>query len=76
MSNAAVFALVIASAVFAAEPEDKDLTIMRLQKVIAEQTIQRMMENRLVAEYERIRANYQALLEKIKHAEAQKEKSE
>ena len=51
--------------------EDKDLTIMRLQKVIAEQTLQRLLENRTVAEYERVRANYQALLGRI----AEKEKT-
>jgi hypothetical protein len=65
----AIALLITASALNAAEVDDKDLQIMQLQKIIAEQTMQRLLENRLVAEYERIRANHEALLKKIAERE-------
>ena len=67
-------ALLFPALLGAAEGEDKDLTILRLQKVIAEQTLSQLLEHERVREYERIRGNYQKLLEKIAEKEKTQEK--
>jgi hypothetical protein len=65
---AALIAL-LAAPVYAAEQADKDLTILRLQKIIAEQTMGELLRDSRVSEYERIRQNYQKLLGEIEKQE-------
>jgi hypothetical protein len=49
----------------AAEAENQDLTILRLKKIIAEQSMAALLEYEKVREYERIRSNYERLLRDI-----------
>lgn len=71
-----IFIVVLYGCALAGEPaDDKDLQIMRLQKIIAEQTMARLLENTTVAEYERIRRNYRALIEKIAERERELQSS-
>jgi len=58
----------------AAEPEDKELQILQLQKIIAEQTLATLRRDIMVSEYERIRANYEKVLAEIAEKEKAKEK--
>jgi hypothetical protein len=60
--------------VFAAEREenDKDLKIMQLQQIIAEQTLARLQRDVVVQEYIRVNENYERLLEQIKKHQAEK----
>jgi len=57
----------------AAEPQDKELEILQLQKIIAEQTLAALRRDVLVSEYERIRANYEKVLADIAAKEKAKE---
>lgn len=61
--------------VFATEREedDKDLKIMQLQKIIAEQTLSRLQRDVVVQEYIRVNENYEKLLTQIKDYQAKKE---
>jgi hypothetical protein len=43
------------------DTEDKDLQILLLQKIIAEQSMAALMRDELVKDYARIRANYDKL---------------
>ncbi len=60
--------------VFAAEREedDKDLKIMQLQKIIAEQTLTRLQRDVVVQEYIRVNENYERLLEQIREHQVKK----
>jgi hypothetical protein len=60
--------------IFAAEREenDKDLKIMQLQQIIAEQTLARLQRDVVVQEYIRVNENYERLLEQIKKHQAEK----
>jgi len=64
-------ALVVGAAIpsIAAEPDDKDLTILHLQKVIAEQSMSELLRDERVKEYARIRANYERVLGEIEKKE-------
>ncbi len=47
------------------DTEDKDLQILLLQKIIAEQSMAALMRDEWVKDYARIRANYDKLVEDI-----------
>lgn len=59
----------LAAPVYAAEPDDKDLTILHLKKIIAEQSMGQLLENEKVREYARIRAAYEKVLKEIAEKE-------
>jgi len=65
----AIVALTANALAFAAEPDDKDLTILHLQKVIAEQSMNELLRDERVKEYARIRANYERVLGEIEKKE-------
>jgi hypothetical protein len=58
-ANMASFLMI--AVVSAAEPEDKELQILQLQKIIAEQSMAQLMRDEMVKEYVRIRGNYDKL---------------
>jgi hypothetical protein len=68
-STTLLIGLLLAAPVYAAEVEDKDLTILRLQKIVAEQSMGELLRDARVSEYERIRQNYQKLLGEIEKRE-------
>jgi hypothetical protein len=72
-STTLLIGLLLAAPVYAAEVEDKDLTILRLQKIVAEQSMGELLRDARVSEYERIRQNYQRLLGEIEKKEKPKE---
>jgi cell division protein FtsB len=61
--------LLSASLALADDATEKDLTILRLKKIIAEQSLDRLLEYENVREYERIRANREKLLREIEDLE-------
>ena len=67
--GAALVLILALTPAFAAEPEDKDLTILHLQKVIAEQSMAELLRDERVKEYARIRANYERVLGEIEKKE-------
>ena len=69
MNKVLLIALLLAAPVYAAEPEDKELTMLRLQKIIAEQQMIEHMEYWRVREFLRIRDNYQKLIAEIEKRE-------
>ena len=52
--------------------EDKDLAILQLQKIIAEQSMAALMRDEMVKEYVRIKANYDKLVTDIAAKEKRK----
>jgi len=66
--------LLIATVANAAEPEDKEMQILQLQKIIAEQSMNQLLRDEMVKEYARIRANYDKLNAEIAEKEKSKEK--
>ena len=65
----ALLIALLAAPVYSAEPEDKELTILRMQKIIAEQQMMEHMEFWRVREFLRIRDNYQKLVAEIEKRE-------
>jgi hypothetical protein len=63
--SASMLAAAMADIGLAAEAENQDLTILRLKKIIAEQSMAALLEYEKVREYERIRSNYERLLRDI-----------
>lgn len=47
------------------DTEDKDLEILQLKKIIAEQSMAALLRDEWVKDYARIRANYDKLVEDI-----------
>ena len=52
--------------------EDKDLAILQLQKIIAEQSMAALMRDEMVKEYVRIKTNYDKLNAEIAAKEKRK----
>jgi len=69
IAKLAIIALTANTLAFAAEPEDKDLTILHLQKVIAEQSMNELLRDERVKEYVRIRTNYERVMGEIEKKE-------
>ena len=71
MKTCGILAIVLLSAslALADDATEKDLTILRLKKIIAEQSLDRLLEYENVREYERIRANREKLLREIEDLE-------
>ena len=52
--------------------DDKDMQILQLQKIIAEQSMAALMRDEMVKEYVRIKANYDKLVTDIAAKEKRK----